>query len=177
MRYVALLRGINVGGKNKVDMKALKACFEAAGLKDVSTYINSGNVFFTSPIADTIKLINLCQKTIEQKFGFNIVCCVVSQSELKAALNNAPAWWDQDKTAKNNALFIIPPKTPAEIMQEVGAAKPDYEQIASSGPVIFWTAPLETFSKTRYSKVVSTKVYQFITIRNANTTKKLLELL
>ncbi len=61
-------------------------------------------------------------------------------------------------------------------MEEVGEAKPEYEKIAAAGQIIFWTAPLQTFNRTRYSKIVGTTAYQYITIRNANTTRKLLEL-
>lgn len=61
-------------------------------------------------------------------------------------------------------------------MAEVGEAKPDYENVAAVHPIIFWSAPIKTFGRTRYSKIVGTKAYQSITIRNANTTLKLAEL-
>jgi uncharacterized protein (DUF1697 family) len=61
-------------------------------------------------------------------------------------------------------------------MQEVGEAKPEYEQVAAYEPIIFWTAARATFGRTRYSKIVGTKAYQSVTIRNANTTRRLAEL-
>lgn len=175
MKFVALLRGINVGGNNKVAMPQLKACFEHAGFGAVKTYINSGNVIFESKITDLVELVTRCEKAIETEFGFRVVCCVVPAKKLIDAIKFAPDWWDSSD-GKHNAIFVIAPKTATDIMQEVGPAKPEYEQIAAHEPIIFWSAPLETFSRTRYSKIVGTKAYQFITIRGANTTRKLAEL-
>ncbi len=176
MRYIALLRGINVGGKNKVSMAALKTCFEDAGFKNVLTYINSGNVLFDTPKTNDAKLVILCEAAIEKEFGFRVICSVISAQELLDSVDHAPRWWGSSTETKHDAMFIIAPKTPKEIMKEVGEAKPEYEKVAAVGPIIFWSAPLATYSRTRYSKVVGTKAYQSITIRNANTTRKLAEL-
>jgi uncharacterized protein (DUF1697 family) len=59
----------------------------------------------------------------------------------------------------------------------VGHSKPEYEQVSFYGQVIFWSAPIQTFSRTRWSKIVGKSAYQSVTIRNANTTKRLLQLL
>ena len=174
--YIALLRGVNVGGKNKVPMKALKAALEEAGLLSVSTYINSGNIFFSSEDTDCIALQQLCHKVMMDTFQLDIPVAVLSVKTLADALSKAPEWWGREDTAKHNAIFVIAPATVQSIIQEVGEAKPEYERIAHVGPVIFWSAPLETFSRTRWSKVVSTSAYGSITIRNANTTRKLLQL-
>jgi len=176
MKYIALLRGINVGGNNKVSMADLRASFEAVGLKNVRTYINSGNVIFDSDEHSKAELVTLCEGAIENKFGFQIVCAVIGASELHEALSRAPAWWGIDDSAKHNAIFVIAPATVSEIMNEVGEAKLEYEKVAAFEPIIFWSAPLETFGRTRYSKIVGTKSYASVTIRNANTTKKLAEL-
>ena len=176
MRYIALLRGINVGGNNKVSMTDLKQCFEQLGFEHVSSYINSGNILFDADEKDIHALIVRCEKAIEMKFGFHVTCSVMAADDVKAALDHAPQWWGRNDTDKHNALFVIPPATPASVMEEVGKEKPEYEKIASYGSVIFWTAPLKTFGRTRYSKIVGTKAYQSITIRNANTMRKLVEL-
>ncbi|MES2630662.1 MAG: DUF1697 domain-containing protein [Patescibacteria group bacterium] len=175
MKYIALLRGINVGGNNKVSMAELKTCFENVGHLNVLTYINSGNVIFESDKTDKVELVKECEEVIEKQFGFHVVCSVITAKELYAALKNAPAWWGKNDD-KHNALFVIAPATAKDIVEEVGEAKPEYETIAMHEPIIFWSAPLKTFGRTRYSKIVGTKAYQSITIRNANTTKKLAEL-
>lgn len=177
MKYIALLRGINVGGNNKVSMPELRACFEEAGFTHVSTYINSGNVFFESSEKSDAKLVDMCEAAIEKRFGFRVVCAVISAKELKESMAHAPDWWDKGAPAiKHNALFVIAPKTAKEIMDEVGEPKLEYENVAAHGRVIFWSATFKTFSRTQYSKIVGTPAYQFVTIRNSNTAKKLVEL-
>lgn len=176
MKYIALLRGINVGGNNKVSMAELKECFESLGFKNVSTYINSGNVLFESSEKNKVELVKQCEDIIESHYGFHVVCSVITAIELADAIKNAPKWWGLPGTDKHNALFVIAPATAEEIMEEVGEAKPEYEKVAARGPVIFWTAQFKTFGRTRYSKIVGTKAYQSITIRNANTARKLVVL-
>lgn len=175
MKYIALLRGINVGGNNKVPMAELKACFEQAGFQNVVTYINSGNVIFESDELSFTKLVEICETAIDEHFGFRVVCSVISAQALREAVQHTPKWWNVGD-AKHNAIFVIAPKTAQEIMQEVGEAKPEYEKVQAYGQIIFWSAPLETFSYTRYSKLVGSRAYQSVTIRNANTTLKLVEL-
>jgi len=177
MKYIALLRGINVGGNNKVSMAELRECFEAAGFTNVSTYINSGNVFFESSEKSDATLVSICEAAIEKRFGFHVICAVISAKEIQDSIAHAPDWWDKGGAeVKHNALFVIAPKTAAEIIKEVGEPKLEYENIAAHGRVIFWTAAFKTFGRTQYSKIVGTPAYQFITIRNSNTAKKLVEL-
>lgn len=175
MKYVALLRGINVGGNNRVSMSELRSCFEDAGFNNVITYINSGNVIFESGHTDLAKIVEICEELIEKRFGFHVTCSVISANELLDALKHAPKWWNSGD-AKHNAIFVIAPKKAEEIAAKIGEVKPEYEKVAVYHPIIFWSAPNKTFSRTRYSKIVGTKEYKYVTIRNANTTLKLAEL-
>ena len=174
MKYIALLRGINVGGNNKVSMSDLKRSFEKAGFQHVSTYINSGNVIFETAETELIELIAKCRAFLEQDFGFPINLSIIEGSALKDALEHAPEWWDKDPDSKHNTIFVIPPASAETLIDEVGAVKPDYEKIGFYQNVIFWTAPIATFSRTRWSKIVGTRAYQDVTIRNSNTARKLL---
>ena len=177
-KYVALLRGINVGGKNKISMPLLKAAFEAAGFADVKTYINSGNILFRADCEDTAILQKRCRKLIADTFQLDILTAVFSAEEYADAINHAPFWWGSNTESKHNAIFVIEPAATATVIETVGETKPEYEQTAAYGHVIFWSAPIKTFTKTRWSKVVSAgALYNSITIRNANTAKKLLLLL
>lgn len=176
MKYIALFRGINVGGKNKVSMHDLKNCFENAGFLNTRTYINSGNVIFDSEEQSIIDLSRYCNDILEKKFEFPIGLALIDVHTLKEALENVPDWWGDDPNSKHNAIFVIRPATAEEIIADAGKIKPEYEQLYAYKEIIFWSAPLKTFSRTRWSKIVGTKAYQSITIRNANTTKKLLEL-
>jgi len=175
-RYIALLRGVNVGGKNVISMPKLKAAFEKHGFCNVFTYINSGNIIFESEL-DTAAATAACEKLITMECGLDIVVGIITADELTEALKHAPVWWDDDPNSKHNALFVIPPMTTQEVCEEIGGIKPEYEKLGFYGNVIFWSAPLETFSRTRLTQIVrSKKAYNAITIRNANTTKKLGEL-
>ncbi len=173
--YIALLRGINVGGKNKVAMPLLREYFAEAGFENVSTYINSGNVIFDSDINDKLKLIQICNDLMIEKFSLSVPVTVISAKEIADALSYAPLWWDKpsDVETIHQAIFLIPPITTEEIIAAVGEAKPEFEQVGFYNNVIFWSAPRETFGKTKWSKISSSAVYNKVTIRNANTSKKL----
>ena len=176
LTYIALLRGVNVGGKNKISMPELKAAFEERSFSNVITYINSGNIIFDSALDETAAR-KCCEELMEASFGLKIAVCIIPAGELLDALKNAPDWWNSGADSRHNAIFVIPPMTPEQICAEVGEAKPEYEQVAYHGRVIFWSAPLATFSRTRWSKVTQSKAaYGHITIRNANTTTKLAKL-
>jgi uncharacterized protein (DUF1697 family) len=174
--YIALLRGVNVGGNNKISMPELKTALEKVGFADVRTYINSGNVIFSGKKNES-EVQSECENLIAVRFGLNIAVAVLTAEELADAIAHAPDWWGLPGTDKHNAIFVIPPMTAKEACAEMGEIKPEYEKVACYGKVIFWTAPLATFSRTRWSKMVANKkVYNAITIRNANTAQKLAQL-
>lgn len=180
MRYLALLRGINVGGNNKVAMSDLRVCFEKAGLANVSTYINSGNVLFDSDEADAAILTTLCESAIENKFGFPVVVMVISQSDFEAALDHAPDWWgNKDQTAhlRSDALFVVAPTTTKEVRQSMKVKSDGPDKFAEYGQVIFWSLPLESYSKSVVPKIIGTPIYKQITIRSSTTVYKLHALL
>lgn len=173
-KYIAFLRGINVGGKNKISMPALKSSFEKIGLLDVITYINSGNVIFSSDIKNKSELIKECESVITNNFKLNIPVTIITAKELSNLLKKSPDWWNIDKDSINYAIFLIPPITVEEIFTAIGEAKPEYEKVDYFENVIFWSAPAKTFSKTKWAKIASSSVNKNVTIRNANTVNKLL---
>jgi len=177
IKYVALLRGVNVGGKNKLDMKELKKAFEARGFLGVQTYINSGNVIFSSQSADEPALKAECEAVIRENFGLDIFVALMCASDLFDAVEHAPVWWNADENSKHNAIFVIAPMSVEEDFSAVGEIKPEYEKVDFYGRLIFWSAPLKTFSRTRWAKVSGNIVYNDLTIRNPNTVYKLAELL
>lgn len=177
MRYLALLRGINVGGKNKVAMAELRDCFEAQGFADVSTYINSGNIFFSSDETDEVKLVEVCEAAIEQRFGFAVVVMVISRLDFEEAMQYAPKWWGNgEEGVRSDALFVIPPKTTSEVRAQL-KVKPDMpDKFAEHGQVIFWSLPMEKYSKSIVPKIIGTPIYRSVTIRSSTTTRTLLAL-
>lgn len=174
-KYIALLRGINISGKNKVSMPLLKVAFEGMGLSNVSTYINSGNVLFSSESNDKCEISSRCKAMIEEKFMLDVPVVIISLKELSVILDSTPEWWDinSDEEVIHQAIFLIPPVTIEEVYKAVGEAKPEYEQVDYHKNVIFWSAPRATLSKTKWYKIASSSVNDKVTIRNASTTKKL----
>ncbi len=175
-KYIALLRGVNVGGNHMLPMAQLSARLTEEGFFEVSTYIQSGNVLFSCEPEAPEALQTRVSAVIARHFGFSVPVCVLSASELSEAMDGAPPWWDADKESKHNVIFVVAPASAEDVFAQVGQLKPQYEQTAHVGRVIFWSAPVATFSRTRLLRVVGTAVYDFITIRNANTARKLLEL-
>ena len=114
-RYVALLRGINISGKNKVPMSELKKCFEKLAFEEVKTYLNSGNVIFSSNEDNTEKMM------IHNQFDLDIAVLVISKEMLEDILQSAPDWWDNDnKEIYDNLIFIIPPAKSSDVYSEIG---------------------------------------------------------
>ena len=178
VKYVALLRRINISGKNKIPMKDLKFEFERLGYKDVVTYLNSGNVVFSSDTDDKNKMYGDIYKMIESKFGFKIPLYIISAEELKDLLDHHPNWWGNvNKDIYDNIIFIIPPTTYKEVYDTLGEPKKDYEKIEEYKNNIFWSYILKDYRKTNWwSKTASTSISNSITVRTANTMKKVLEL-
>lgn len=175
MKYIAFLRGVNVGGNNKLSMAELKKSLLENDFSDVETYINSGNIIFSHAETDEDILKQIVETVIETEFGLSIRTAVLSSADLISTLEQAPPWWNSDKESKHNAIIVISPATAVEISKSVGGIKPEYENAAAVNKIIYWSAPLKTFSRTRWSKIVGTPVYDSVTIRNANTMLKLAE--
>lgn len=115
--FVSLFRGINVGGNHPVKMTDLKALHEVLGLRNVVTYIQSGNVVFTSDNADATQLQSDIEKAFEEKFGFHAYVLVRSSSELQAIIAKNPFQDQQSKEPKWIAvMFLATP--PASVAQE-----------------------------------------------------------
>ena len=106
--YIALLRGINVGGHKKVPMAELREVLTTSGLENVQTYIQSGNVIFQSSEENKVKLEAIINKAINAHFGFDIPVLVRSKEEIKAILDDCP--FPEEK--KVVSYFIMLSETP-----------------------------------------------------------------
>jgi len=94
-QYVALLRGINVGGNNLIKMVDLKACFEKLSLAQVATYIQSGNVLFSTAETDKTRLINTIEKALSERFDYNSRIVLITHQHLKSIVEEAPPGFGQ----------------------------------------------------------------------------------
>lgn len=97
MIYVALLRGINVGGKNKINMKELKESFEHVGMQSVTTYINSGNIIFENSVHSKEEITTLLQNAIQADFSLEIKVLLRDFNEMEDIMENLPEHWKNDK--------------------------------------------------------------------------------
>ena len=174
-RYIAFLRGINVSGKNKIPMSELKAGFEKIGFVEVNTHLNSGNVVFSSHEADKENLRNRLERMIKDRFNLDIPVFVLSKQELEDILQSAPDWWGtESKELYDNLIFLMPPTTFAEVLGAIGGPKKELEKIQAYKEAIFWSFDRKNYQKTNWwSKTASDDVGRRLTIRTANTVRKL----
>ncbi len=174
--YVALLRGINVGGKNIVRMADLRAAFEDAGYEAVSTYIQSGNVLFESdrPRASLERRI---ETMLEGAFGLSLVVVVRSHRQLRNVVDRAPdSFGAKPDTYHSDVIFLKAPLSSSQALQAVDLRE-GVDQAWPGTGVLYFARLSERLSQSRLSRITGTKQYQNMTIRNWNTTTKLLNLL
>lgn len=176
-RYMALLRGINISGKNKVVMAELKKEFESLKFEDVKTYLNSGNAIFSSR-ENIEKITKQIEEMLKKNYDFKIPVFVIEQEKLKDILEHAPTWWgSDDKAIYDNLIFIIPPLSFKEVFEEIGEAKEDLEKIQNYNDVIFWSFSRKDYQKTNWwPKTANTNVSKKLTIRTANTVRKIVSM-
>lgn len=177
MEYIALLRGVNISGKNKIPMKELKEALEK-DYNNVLTYLNTGNVIFESDIDSKESIMKNISEIIKNKFALDIPVFVIREEELEDILNNNPTWWRTDnKDIYDNLIFIIPPTRCEEVYNTVGEPSKDIDKIGEYNNVIFWSFDLKNYRKSNYwVKTASTDIKDKITIRTANTMRKKLEI-
>lgn len=178
MKYIVLLRGVNISGKNKVSMPKLKQLLEENSYQNISTYLNSGNIIIESNINNKELIIENISKIIEFNFNIKIPIYIMTVPELEDILNNSPSWWGTtNKEIYDNLIFIIPPTTYEEVYNTIGSPKENIDQIEEYHSTIFWSFVLKDYHKsTWWIKTASTSITNKITIRTANTMKKLLQL-
>ena len=175
MRYIAFLRGINISGKNKMPMVELKQGFERLNYTEVKTYLNSGNVIFSSDEADTIKIISRIEEMIKNQFSLDIPVFVISKEELEDILDHAPDWWgNENKEIYDNLIFIMPPASFPEVLEEIGEPAEKLEKIENHQSAIFWSFSRKEYQKTNWwSKTASAGISSKLTIRTAHTVRKI----
>ena len=111
-RYVALLRGINVGGHNIIAKDDLRHCFEEMGFTRVRTYIQSGNIVFRADAGETEQLTARVAAGLSERFSYAARAVVLSYADYRALLDAAPAAWGEDDAYRHNALFTLAGTTP-----------------------------------------------------------------
>lgn len=173
-RYIAFLRGVNISGRNKVIMAELKKGVERLGYEEVKTYLNSGNVIFSSNENDIGSVTKRIVMMIKSQFDLDIPVFVIAKEKLEDILRNAPDWWgNADKEIYDNLIFIMPPATFADVFNEIGDPKEELEKIQEYKEAIFWSFSRRNYQKTNWwSKTASASISNKLTIRTASTIMK-----
>lgn len=172
--YVALLRGINVGGNHIIKMAALKSCFEDIGMRDVVTYIQSGNVLFTSTEKDPKVLEIIIEKALSKRFGFDVPVVLISHKQIENAVKNAPKGFGSDlETYRCDVVFFKRPVTPKQALALI-TIKEGVDEVHAGAEALYFSRLVAKASQSRLPKIMGTPIYKSMTIRNWNTTTKLL---
>jgi uncharacterized protein (DUF1697 family) len=173
--YVALLRGINVGGNNVIRMEDLRGSFEVMGFQDVRTYIQSGNVVFRAAEADPARLAGKIERALSAGFDYDSRAVVRSHGELERIVSDAPRGFGGDDLHRYNVVFLKEPATVDEAMANVRIRDGVDEARAGQG-VLYFSTLKSAASRSGLTRVIGTPIYRLMTIRNWNTTVKLKDL-
>lgn len=171
-RYVALLRGINVGGKNKVEMPRLKKVFESLGFGMVSTYINTGNVLFET---DQVEFISKIEHALLGEFGFEIRVVVRTASNIQKLCEKIPKDFKNDTEQKTDVLFLWDDYSEKKSLKLIKTTKVD--TLLYVDKAIVWNIHRKEYRKSGMNTFIGSLVYKNMTARNINTVRKLHELL
>ncbi len=176
--YVILLRGVNVGGKNRVPMVGLRKCLEEKGFSNVLTYIASGNVILkTDKHPDNIK--TQIEEVLPENFNLDDGCIkilVLNRKQFQAIIDNKPkGFGDQPEKYHSDVIFLMG----IDSAQAMPAFNPreEVDRVWEGNGVIYSQRLSSQRTKSRLNKIMETPFYKSMTIRNWNTTTKLLEIL
>jgi len=171
MVYVALLRGINVGGKARVEMARLKTVFESTGCTNVTTYINSGNVVFNSP-EESQALVPHLVAAICQEFGFAVPVVLRDLPSMQKLCAGIPANWANDSEYKTDVMFLWDEIDDASIVEKV-LINPKIENVRYIHGALIWNIGRKDVTRGGGIKLIKTDLYKLMTVRNVNTVRKL----
>lgn len=157
MNLVALLRAINVGGANSIEMKALRAAFEAAGMTAVRTYINSGNVIFETEPTDKARLTETLEGAIRARFGFAIRVLVRDLDEMRSIAQALPPDWTNDATSRSMVLYLWPEVDRPSILEQL-PHNPDIEELLYVPGAVLHRVARENAAKSRLTRIVGTPI-------------------
>lgn len=178
MKYVALLRGINVGGNSRVEMSKLKGAFEGYGFYGVRTYINSGNIVFSADHAPTAVDV---VRVLEKAFGFVIPTLVLSAEKIQAIADAIPSDWSNDAPQpdgsgqRSDVVYLFDELNSPDVIEKLGIHSDIETAIYVDGALLHNVSRLNQ-GRSALVKMIGTPNYKLVTIRNVNTTRRLAEL-
>lgn len=173
MKCVALLRGINVGGNNKIDMKQLVTAMSKAGFKEVSTYINSGNIFFSANDTE-VRLTNKLEQLINDEFGLNIKVLLRNKDNIDELARSIQPEWTNDSAMKCDVMFLWESYNDKSVLGQL-TIKPGIDEVKYVHGALIWKVDRNNITKSGMMKIVGTELYRNMTVRNCNTVRKIKE--
>ncbi|MGI2336737.1 MAG: DUF1697 domain-containing protein [Dehalogenimonas sp.] len=176
MKYIAFIRGINVGGKNIIKMADLRKTVAKNGFNNVSIYIQSGNVIFESATTEAGEIAKRLEAAILKDFSYDSKIVVKSQEELKHIIDKVPSDWQTRDDLRCYIAFLDRTITMEEVTKEI-ELREGIDSIKTGEGVVYMSTLLSGLTRSRFTKLVSKIIYKHITIRNYNTARKILELM
>ncbi|GGI45878.1 uncharacterized protein (DUF1697 family) [Agromyces flavus] len=173
-RFVALLRGVNVGGRNAISMADLAASFRDAGYDDVSTYLQSGNVLFTARRRTGAALETELEAMLEQRFGIPLLVVVRSRDELAATIDAAPPDHGSSKL-RSEVIFLKRPLTAADALAEFPDLRDGVDSVTPGPGAIYFSRVAARATKTRIQLVMAMPICRQMTMRTWRTCTALLD--
>ena len=176
MVYVALLRGINVGGNRTVEMAMLKQTFEQLGFTSVRTFISSGNVIFSADSTDRAQLTAQLEDAIAHNFGFPVPVLLGDLTEMAALAKGIPGAWVNNDIMRCDVMFLWPAIDGPEILERI-PHRPDVEDLLYLPGAVIWRVDRDKVRRGQVLQISGDKLHKQITVRNPNTVRKLYELM
>ena len=171
MKYVALLRGINVGKGARVPMKTLKALLKGLGLGNVVTYLNSGNVAFDSALGAS-HLTRLIEDELERSFGEGIPTLVKTSAEMIAIAESIPSEWGSNDGEQTYVAYLFSDVDKPGLVSELPVKRQFMNMFYTPGAIV-WNIKRENYNRSQITKIVGHSSYARMTTRNVNTARKL----
>jgi uncharacterized protein (DUF1697 family) len=173
MKYAALLRGVNVGGRNLVSMASLRALFEQMQFQNVSTYIQSGNILFESRQTNPLRLSRLIEDTLTKQVGFAVLVVLTTEEELERVITQAPpSFGVKPAQFHYDVAFLKPPVAATEVLSSI-RLKDGVDQAFEANNVLYFQRLKARASESYLSKLTAHPAYKSMTIRNWRTTTEL----
>ena len=175
--YIAILRGINVGGKNKIKMAELKSLLIAEGLKSVQTYIQSGNIIFESKEKDKPQIAQLISNAIKKEWNFDVPTLILDPMEIAYAKDKNPFWSKNSEIDITKLCVTFLDNTPdQDLVNQIVPPNNCTDFFEIDGKYIFLFCP-GGFARTKLTNnFFERKLKQTCTTRNWKTINKLIEL-
>ena len=169
MEYVALLRGINVGGKNKVVMGELRRQVEDMGCANVRSYINSGNVLFETDVPES-EISRAFAAMLKERYPFPIRLAILSREDYLSEVPDLPTWWSEP-IARRDVLFFTREMDAQHARRRIKSMPLGDEAIHFGRHVVFWGKFTESeYLRTAYHRLLMREdFYPLLTIRSGNT--------